>query len=149
MDKFLGTEEDFLFYIKKAYEKGNIKAMNQMFHRFPSIAEKASNKYLLKEDFLEYAESEIPVEKTVLRMVSYLLGKQHVPVEYCKLLRETIQYQETFNEKTFRYQKVYIKEDLWNHYFLFCKELKRVISIRKINSIEELLYRTGEYYEKN
>lgn len=153
-DKFFGkqntklTKEDFLFYYQKAYKKGNLDAMNELFDRFPEIAEEVLCDYLFKLDnYLDY-NSDIITEVRVLYMVGYLLGKQQVPEKYRKILRETIKYQKNFNKKTFRYHKVYVKEDLWKNYFLFCEELKKAISIRKIDSIEVLLYYTIEYNEK-
>lgn len=151
--------EDFLLYYTKAYKRTNIKALTQLHEQFPEAAELAFD-----EDYLdslsdpadyEYQyrhpiliDSKRMTQNRVLDMVAYLFGKHEAPDKYKQILSDRIAYHEVFNYQLERYQRDYDKTALWDCFFMGLPELRYIIEQRRIQSLDELIYRASSYFEK-
>ncbi len=151
--------EDFLIYYTKAYKRTNIKALTQLHEQFPEVAELAFD-----EDYLdslsdpadyEYRyrhpiriDSKRMTQNRVLDMVAYLLGKHEAPDKYKQILADRIAYRDVFNYQLERYQRDYDKTALWDCFFMGLPELRYIIGQRRIQNLDELIYRASSYFEK-
>lgn len=149
--------EDFLLFYSKAYRRNNLAAMRQLYDKYPVTAKLALDDYYLKyksepadrEYMYRYpitADSPRMTEHRIMDIIAYLLGTFRAPRHYRRLLQK-FPYNRTFNFTISRYQKDFDRTVLWNELFLKRPELKKVIESRKIQSLDELIYRAGEYFD--
>lgn len=81
-------------------------------------------------------------------MVAYLLGKLEAPHGYAKQLRELVSFRLVFNYYRDEYVADFYAALLWENYFLGQAELRRVLELRSIKSLEELVVRASDYFER-
>ena len=87
-------------------------------------------------------------QNRVLDMVAYLFGKHEAPDKYKQILMDKIAYQDIFNYQLERYQQDYDKTALWDCFFMGLPELRYIIEQRRIQNLDELIYRASSYFEK-
>ena len=71
-------------------------------------------------------------------MITYLLCKPAAPDSYLSLLPARILTRKTFNFETMRYLNDYMRDALWNEFFLGCQELAVPIKAQRIHNLVEL-----------
>ena len=149
--------EEFLLFYSKACRRNNMAAMLQLQNRYPVTAEIALDDYYLaysgepadREYMYQYPivlDSPHMTENRVMDMIAYLLGSFKAPESYRELLKK-LPFRRFFNFTINRYYKDFERSALWNDLFLRLPELKRIIEVRRIQSLDELIYRAGEYFE--
>lgn len=151
--------EDFLIYYNRAYNRNNMRALNQLHDLYPEAARLAfddeyiSSRYDPADE--EYCfrhpitlDSTRMTERRVMDMVAYLFCKSTAGKKYKEALRERVSFREVFNYTTDRYQKNYDRGELWEKFFLAFPELRRAIESRHIANLAELEYRAADYFEK-
>lgn len=151
--------EDFLLYFTKAYKRTDIKALFQLYEQFPDVAELALDENYLDSlsDPADYEyryrhpiliDSQRMTQNRVLDMVAYLLDKHEAPEKCNRILSDRIAYKEVFNYQIKCYQRDYDKTALWDYFFMGQPELHYIIEQRRIQSLDELIYRASIYFEK-
>lgn len=152
--------EDFLYYYHIAYERNNIRAMNQLSNTYSDLSDLAFRDKIshsdadAEDDFYSLhpvvCGSNRMTERHVLDLVAYLQCREEAPREYKDKLRTAhLSYRRVFNYGIDRYQKDYDRGDLWENFFLQQSGLRQVIKHRRISSMEELEYRAAEYFESH
>lgn len=84
----------------------------------------------------------------VMDMVAYLLGQVEAPKEYAKQLHELVSCRLVFNYFSDEYVEDFNAAPLWEDYFLGIAELRHVLELRSIGSLEELVSRACDYFER-
>lgn len=108
-------------------------------HNEPSDNEDAFPCPILSDtDFFTY--------RRIMNIITYLIGSPELAEKYRYYLEHVIAYKLRTNSdnKTYR---CYDSDSLWKEFFLHCATLAAVIRQRKIIDIDELVYRTQEYFE--
>ncbi|MDL2301020.1 hypothetical protein LJC58_01550 [Lachnospiraceae bacterium OttesenSCG-928-D06] len=132
--------------------------LNYLYDRYPEVAKQAADASIIeersdpadKEGFCRFPiliDTRRMTEARIANMISFLIGKLEAPKHYMDLLQAKVLYQEVFNYMTNRYQRAYEPDSLWNTFFLGQEDLRSVIERRRINSLDELVYRASEYFE--
>lgn len=57
-------------------------------------------------------------------------------------------YREVFNYVTEEYCKDYLADSLWTNYFLQVPEFKKIIMLRSIQNLSELISKAADYFEQ-
>lgn len=151
--------EEYLAIYHKAFCRGRIRILNHMVDTYPDIAELVfSDKF--EETHRDPADMEgccpFPIllsttrytQARVMDMVAYLLGKVEAPEKYAKLLRELVPFRLVFNYFTDEYVEDFLAAPLWENYFLGRAELRRGLEARSIRSLDELVARAADYFER-
>lgn len=84
----------------------------------------------------------------IMNMVAYLLGQVEAPKGYTKQLCELVPFRLVFNYFTDEYVADFRAGPLWENYFLGRSELRHVLELRSIGSLEELVIRACDYFER-
>lgn len=147
-----------MFIQNRANKNLEVPVLNYLYDRYPEIAQQAADASIIEERS-DPADSEsfyrFPIlidtrrmtQARISNMISFLVGKLDVPTKYIDYLQTHITYKEVFNYMTNRYQRAYEPESLWKEFFLEQEELRDFIERRRIKSLDELVYRAGEYFE--
>lgn len=152
-------DEEFLSIYHKAYCRGRIEVLHHMCDLYPEIAEKvSSNEFQAKihdpadqEDCYRYP---IVINTTrftqarIMNMVAYLHGQTNAPDAYIEQLLTLVPYREVFNFITEEYVKDFLAAPLWENYFLGVEDLQHAVRQRSIKSLEELVDRASEFFER-
>lgn len=151
--------EDFLLCYGKLCRNGKIDALFQLECIHPEIAASALSD-ALSSNQAHYTDMEVyythPIcmdsprmsERRIFDMIAYLLCKPVAPDSYLSLLRAKVPARKIFNFETMRYQNDYVRDALWNEFFLGCQELAVPIKARHIHNLIELEYYSSEYFEQ-
>lgn len=151
--------EEYLTIYHKAYCRDRIQTMNHLADIYPDMSELVFSDEF-QENHIDPADLEsgcrFPILLTTTRytqarvmdMVAYLLGKVEAPKGYAKLLRELVPFRLVFNYFTDEYVADFRAAPLWENYFLGRAELRRVLELRSIRSLEELVVRACDYFER-
>ena len=151
--------EEYLALYHKAFCRGRIQTLNHMIDTYPDIAELVVSEEF-EETYRDPADMEsgclFPIllsttrytQARVMDMAAYLLGKVEAPEKYAKLLRELVPFRLVFNYFTEEYVEDFLAAPLWENYFLGRAELRRVLEVRSIGSLDELVTRAADYFER-
>lgn len=151
--------EEYLAIYHKAFCRDEIQTLNHMADIYPEMAEQVFSDEF-EETHGDPADMEgcclhpVLLETTrytqarVLDMVAYLLGRTKAPKEYARQLHELVPFRQTFNYFTDKYVADFLAAPLWENYFLGRAELRRVLELRSIRSLEELVFRACDYFER-
>lgn len=151
--------EEYLAIYHKAYCRDRIQTMNHLCGIYPEIAQE-----VISEEFEEthgdpadmegcyrhpvLLETTRYTQARIMDMVAYLLGNLEAPKGYAKLLHELVPFRLVFNYFTDEYVADFRAAPLWENYFLGRAELRRVLELRSIRSLEELVVRACDYFER-
>lgn len=153
------TCEEYLAIYHKAFCRDKIQTLNHLADIYPDMAE-----LVFSDEFEEnhgdpadmegccwhpiLLETSRYTQARVLDMVAYLLGRAEAPKEYARHLRELVPFRQVFNYFTDNYVADFLAAPLWENYFLGRAELRRVLELRSIRSLEELVFRACDYFER-
>lgn len=151
--------EEYLAIFHKAFCRDEIEILTHLWDTYPGIAmEVISDEF--EETHGDPADMEgccphpVLLETTrytqarVMDMVAYLLGRVEAPEEYARWLRELVPFRLVFNYFTDEYVADFHAAPLWENYFLGRTGLRRVLEIRSIKSLDELVVRASDYFER-
>ena len=153
------TCEEYLAIYHKAFCRDKIQTLNHLADIYPEMAVLVFSDEF-QENHGDPADMEggclhpVLLETTrytqarVMDMVAYLLGKVEAPEEYAGRLRELVPFRLVFNYFTDEYVADFHAAPLWENYFLGRAELRRVLEIRSIKSLDELVVRASDYFER-
>lgn len=151
--------EDYLAIYHKAFCRDEIQTLNHLADVYPDMAV-----LVFSDEFQEthgdpadmegccrhpvLLETTRYTQARVMDMTAYLLGKVYAPKMYSKRLCELVSYRLVFNYFTDEYVEDFLAAPLWEIYFLGQAELRRVLEKRSIRSLEELMVRACDYFER-
>jgi|GEM_PF-983504 len=151
--------EEYLSIYHKSFCRNKIEILNHLTDIYPDMSE-----LVFSDEFEEThgdpADMEgscrFPVllpttrytQARVMDMVAYLLGKVEAPNGYAKQLQNFVPFRLVFNYFTDEYVADFCAVPLWENYFLGQAELRRVLELRSIRSLDELVIRASDYFER-
>lgn len=153
------TCEEYLAIYHKAFCRDEIQTLNHLADTYPAmvvlvISDEFEETHGDPADMEGCCPHPVLLETTrytqarVMDMVAYLLGKVEAPEEYARRLRELVPFRLVFNYFTDEYLADFYAAPLWENYFLGRAELRRVLEIRLIKSLDELVVRASDYFER-
>lgn len=151
------ADEEILVLYNKAYRRNDLNCMNHLVDVYPDVSDRLlSFDFQLKIIESTYEEQYIyPIlcptdtnsEGRIKNIVTYLTGQRDWPESLRKRLYDTIPYRLVFDYWLEEFVRDYEAAPLWEVYFTGQQELARPIKQRRITSLEELVYRTVNYFE--
>lgn len=150
--------EEYLSIFHKAFCRNQIHILTHLWDIYPDMAKEVSSDEF-EETHGDPADREsccrFPIllptmrctQARIMDMVAYLLGKEEAPEEYIKRLHELVPFRLVFNYFLDEYVADFYAEPLWENYFLGLAELRRVLELRSIKSLDELIIRASDYFE--
>lgn len=151
--------EEYLAIYHKAFCRDRIQTINHLADIYPDMSELVFSDEF-QENHRDPADREVccrfPIllpttrytQARIMDMVAYLLGKLEAPKEYANQLHELVPFRLVFNFFTDEYVADFRAVPLWENYFLGREELRRVLELRSIGSLEELVMRACDYFER-
>lgn len=154
-DAFPISYEAFLLLYSKALSQNDwgalsvLEAKYKIFFIDAIIAETSKYEPSDNEDEYPYpilSDTNFFTYRRIMNIVTYLTGSMESAKKYTFYLEHAITYtlRTNVNNKEYR---CYDSDSLWKDFFLRCVALASAIRVRKIDSIEELVFRAQEYYE--
>lgn len=153
------TCEEYLAVYHKAFCRNEIQTLNHLADIYQDMAV-----LVFSDEFQEThgdpadLEGDCPhpvllettryTQARVMDMVAYLLGKVKAPEEYARWLHEVVPFRLVFNYFTDEFVADYHADPLWENYFWGRAELRRVLELRSIKSLDELVVRASDYFER-
>lgn len=150
--------EEYLSIYHKSFCRDKIKILDHLADTYPAMTEEVFSSEF-EETHGDPADMDggcrFPIlllttrctQGRVMDMTAYLLGRMDAPQGYAKQLRELVPFRLVFNYFTSEYVADFFAVPLWNNYFLGQAELRRVLELRSIRSLEELVERASDYFE--
>lgn len=160
MDELAGAEHSlslkkFLALYTEAQSKNDWSTLSLLETNYKSYfidavtAETAHNEPSDNEDAFPcpiLSDTEFFTYRRIMNIVTYLTGSPELAERYRFYLEHVIIYTLRTNSDNKKY-RCYDSDSLWEKFFLRCVALATVIRQRKISDIDELVYRTQEYFE--
>lgn len=153
------TCEEYLSIYHKSYCRNKIEVVNHLADIYPDMTVQVFSSEFEKTHG-DPADREgccpfpilLPTTRytqgRVMDMVAYLLGQMEAPQEYAKQLCKQVPFRQVFNYFTDEYVADYCAEPLWEDFFLGQPKLHRVLELRSIGSLDELVVRAVDYFER-
>lgn len=153
------TDEQFLAVYHKAFNRNQSHYINHLENVYPDVSDRVfSNEFI--EKYNDPADQECNYRFPILcpanrntvgrirNMTAYLLGTLDWPPAFRRRLNDLVPYRLVFNYWLDEYVKDYDAVSLWEVYFKRHPELAEMIERRGISGLDELEYRTAEYFER-
>lgn len=152
-------DEEYLLLFNKAVNCGDIDVSTVLMEQYQDILDRTQDEDYLKrhsdpadrEDYYMYPiliKTSRNTERRIENIITYLTGKMSISRRYITLLHRTVPYKEVFNYVTIKYDKDYLPEPLWSDYFLQVPEFKKIILLRSIKDLNELIQKSANYFEQ-
>lgn len=154
------TDEEFLAVYNKAFRRDHIHYILHLGDVYPEIEDRVfSDEFEEEHENLADRECQYlfpifcPANRNTIgkirNMTAYLLGTMDWTQIYMQRLNSLVPYRMVFNYWLDEYVRDYAEVPLWEDYFKGSKELSRMIELRGISGVDELGYRTWEYFERH
>ena len=153
------SNEEFLALYSKAYRRDKIEDITHIGNVYPEIEDRVfSSEFMKKHDhpadyedrYLRpiFCPADRNTEGRIRDMVCYLTSSLDWSKAMQQRLRTTVPYRLVFNYWLDEYVRDYEPAALWESFFTGQKELARILALRGIPSLDMLVYRTVDYFER-
>lgn len=153
------TDEEFLALCHKAYRHDRMKHFRYLVDTYPDISDR-----VFSIDFMDQHKNTADREANYLypilcpsnrhtegrikNMVCYLTGGLEWSESMQQTLYESVPYRLVFNYVIDEYVKDFDADALWDVFFLGQTQLSHMLHLRSIFSLDVLVYRAAEYFDR-
>lgn len=146
--------QDFLSIYQQAMRLCDQKALSHLKHLYPDFYAEAYIQMIPPCPNLEQSQTTYPIlelpagySPCVLNMITYLTGDPKTACLYIDSLFEHVKNEKRRNIRTDQVCHIFDETSLWNDFFTKEPSLAAVLCKRKIESFQELVLRTQNYFE--